>query len=261
MPQSLSASALAPTNATNPLAGPWVVCLARADAAAGARLRLWPKVEVGETDQGFWIRGQGGEGLSAATWWGLPAVRRYAWLAGHHLRPLESRIPSETLPALTWQPIERWFHISLPIAALPGTEPRPAPLQLVRSSDETPPELLLTSLRDWIRFALTAPELRLRALRFAATNQQALIRGRPLPPLSGRRFVVRGTVAVPAGFHWNPPVNADTVSRRFGVAGEALALWHEDGTVTPLHLEQMVAATRNAIRATAQALCIPLHEP
>lgn len=262
MSQPAPASALHPVDSTNPLAAPWILCLARADAAAGARLRLWPKVEVGDADPWFWIRGHGGEGFPAAAWWSLPAVRRYAWLAGDRLRPLESRIPNEKLPAVLWQPIDRWFQVSLPVAALPGIEPRPAPLQLVRSSDETSPELLLTSLRDWVRFALAAPDLRLRPLRFAATSHHALIRGQPLPPLPGRRFVVRGCVAVPAGFHWDPPVSAEVLTRRLGVAGDALALWHEDGTFTPLHLEQMVPATRSAIRATASALSlsIPGHE-
>jgi hypothetical protein len=39
----------------------------------------------------------------------------------------------------------------------------------------------------------------------------------------------------------------------FAIAGDDLALWHEDGTFSRLHLEQFVPANRAAIRATASA--------
>jgi hypothetical protein len=98
--------------------------------------------------------------------------------------------------------------------------------------------------------------MRLRPLQFAASGNQALIRGQPMPPLPGCRYVIHGGIAVPAGFHWDPPVSREVLRRRLNVGADALAVWHEDGTFTPVLLEQMIAATRSSVRATARALSI-----
>jgi hypothetical protein len=125
----------------------------------------------------------------------------------------------------------------------------------VRSGEEREPSLLLTNLEEFNGFAVTAAQVRLERLQFAADDQgRVLVRGEPLPPLPGRRFVLHGSVAVPAGLAWHPAVSAEVLARRFGVSVDALVVWNEDGTITRLHAEQFVPATRSAARMTAQAL-------
>jgi hypothetical protein len=193
----------------------------------------------------------------AGHWWGLPAPGRYTWLADGRLQLLGSRIPADKLPDVKWEPIARWVQVILPPAAFPGHIPRGAVLQLTRSVEEAEPDLLLAPLQEWVDFAINAAELRLRPLRFAARSGQALIWGKPLPPLPGRRFVRHGRVAVPAGFRWTPAVSAEVLAHRLNVGVDAMALWHEDGSFTIMHTEQWVAATRGAVRATADALLGP----
>jgi len=77
-----------------------------------------------------------------------------------------------------------------------------------------------------------------------------LVQGEPLPPLPGRRFVVQGNVAVPAGFSWQPAVSPAVLARLLGAREDELALLYEDGTYCRLLAEQFVAATRAAVRAT-----------
>jgi MoxR-vWA-beta-propeller ternary system protein len=236
----------------------WAIRLHRADAAALAPLRLCPGVEVAEGSSDVWLRGRATEDWVHRALRRMPAVTRFEWLAQDRLRPIESRIPADAFPPLSWQPLDRWLQATLPLAALPAWEPRPVPLRLVRSEAEVPADLLVTGLGEWTSFALSCPEVRLRALQFAVTtDQRALVRGRPLPPLPGRRFVAHGPVAVPAGYSWRPAVSVAVVIRRLGLPADALALWHEDGAFTRLHAEQLVAATRSAVRATLQALTTP----
>jgi hypothetical protein len=81
-----------------------------------------------------------------------------------------------------------------------------------------------------------------------------LVKGTPLPPLPGQRFVLYQGVAVPAGFAWQPAVSAEVVIQRFNVSGDALVLWNADDTITRLHQEQLIPVTRSAVRKTAERL-------
>jgi len=233
---------------------PWAICLARSDAACLASLRLSNGVQVAQADELIWLRGRSGDEHLARALRGLPALARYEWLGNDQLRRLGTRIPSGTRPPLHWQALGEWLRVDLPAAAIPACEPPPVPLRIIRSDEERVADLLLTSLSEWTQFASETAEVRLRRLQFAVdAGARVLVLGRPLPPLPGQRFVLHRSIAVPAGFGWYPAVAADVLMARLGVSPEALVLWHEDGTLTRLHAEQFVQATRSAVRATAQA--------
>jgi len=234
---------------------PWAITLATEDASALAALRLVAGIDVAETASELWLRGQPGDETLAAKLSGLPARARYELLAANQLRKLGQRVPSARLPDLRWQPLNTWLQLEMPVAGLPAISPSPLPLQLVRSGDECEPQLLLTTLEKFKRFTTQTAQVRLARLQFAAApDGRVLVRGTPLPPLPGRRLVLHHGVAVPAGFAWQPAVSAEVLARCLGVSGDALVLWNEDGTITPVHGEQFIPVTRSAVRATAQAV-------
>ena len=234
---------------------PWAICLSRADAASLSPLRQTLGVEVAEAGSDIWIRGKPTDESLDLALASLPARARYEWLASNALRRVDQRVPCGRLPELHWQSLNNWLQVGLPSTALPGNEPRTTSLQLVRSTVEREPELLLTTLEAFKRFVLQAAQVRLDRLQFAAAaDGRVMVRGKPLPPLSGRRFVLHQGVAVPAGFAWQPAVSAEVLAHRFGVSGEALILWNEDGTIVRLHGEQFVPASRSAVRATEQGV-------
>ena len=167
------------------------------------------------------------------------------------LRQVGHRIPGGNLPNLQWQPLEKWLQVEISTLALPGNPPNPIALQLVRSTREQEPELLLVDLPVLAQFVAVAPLVRLARLNYAVDEAgHTLVRGRPLPPLSGRRFVLHGSVAIPAGFSWEPAVGVDVLERCFGATGGALVVWNEDGTITRLHNEQFVPVSRSGLRET-----------
>ena len=237
---------------------PWAICLASEDAASASALRLVAGIEVAEAGPCIWLRGPAGDEILAKSLRKLAAVARYEWLPDNRLRRIDARIPATQLPQLPWQPLGAWLSVAFPAAAMPATEPRPIPLQLMRSGFECEPDLLLTDLDQWVAFAASAAQVRLECLQFAAdANGRVLVRGKPLPPLPGQRYVVHAGVAVPAGFEWQPAVSVEVLQRRWGIAGHDLVLWHEDNTFTRLHADQFVDASHSAIRATAEALAYP----
>jgi hypothetical protein len=235
----------------------WAICIARNDAASLAALRLVTGIEVAEKETQIWVRGQRVDESLEARLSALPAQGRYELTDSKQLREEGRRIPSGRLPELSWVPLNAWLQVEVPVAALPAHEPQPVPLHLVRSTSERAPELLLTGLEDFQRFAAQAAQVRLERLQFASDSQgNVLVRGTPLPPLPGKRFVLHGGVAVPAGFVWQPATSDEVLARQFNVSGHDLVLWNEDGTFLRLHGEQFVAATRSAVLATTRVRAI-----
>jgi hypothetical protein len=237
---------------------PWLIRIAPENAAALARLRLVSGIEVGESADALWLRGKPGDDSLARDLSLLPAEARYEELPNRQLRLVTNHIPSGSLPSVRWQPIGAWARIETPPAAMPAFNVQSVPLRLVRSAAERDPEVLLTTLTDWAEFAGKAGRVRLQRLSFAASpDGKALVRGTPLPPIPGQRFVLHGGLAVPAGFTWQPAVSAGVVVHLFNVAPDALVLWLPDGTIMRLHTEQFVPATWSAVRATLEALASP----
>jgi hypothetical protein len=249
----------------------WVICLAPADAASLAPLRLTRGIEVAEKEPFIWVRGASNDEKLERLLRALPAVVRYEVTGGNRLRNLESRIPSETLPALNWQPVSTWLQVQMPLTPTLGEREKSLHShhiregdeerrnlgsvlpRIVRSAEEQPIELLVTTVDEWREFAINAAEVRLRHLRFAADAQgNVVLRGKPLPPLLGRQFALHGNIAVQAGFRWEPAVTTEVLSRRLGLSADALALFHEDGTFSRIEAEQFVPATRSAVRETAE---------
>lgn len=250
----------------------WVICLAAPDAASLAPLRLTRGIEVAEKEPFVWVRGTSNEDELDPVLRSLPAVARYELSSGTRLRNLESRIPSENLPALNWQALNTWLRVQLEETETTArTQTRapgdrrpeanglhPVPLRVVRSAEERPLDLLVTSIAEWREFAANAPEVRLRQLRFAVNAiGDVVVRGKPLPPLPGRQFVLHGNVAVQAGFAWEPAVSAEVLARRLGLSADALVLLHEDATFFRIEAEQFVPATRSAVRETSQGFGTP----
>jgi len=254
----------------------WIIRIALTDAESLAPLRLIRGIDVAEKEPFVWVRGAGDDEKVERLVRALPAIARYEVTAGNRLRKLESRIPGESLPALNWQPLGTWLRVRMPLT--PALSPsdgerektvlrpthsstdeeredaslRAVSIQIVRSAEERPIDLLMTSIAEWRDFALNAPELRLRHLRFAVDAAgNVIIRGKPLPPLPGRQFVLHANIAVQAGFTWEPAVSAEVLVRRLGLSADALALLFDDGTFSRIESEQFVPATRSAIRETA----------
>lgn len=233
---------------------PWAIQILTSGAAPIGHLRLFEGIEVGADASDLWLRGKRADERLAAALSRLPALARYEWQEPDALRLLGKRVPARRLPAANWQPIAKWAKVIFPISALPGLLPETSNLKLVRNGDERAAELLLTSIQEFASFAANAAAIRLDPLRFAMNSRgEVLIQGTPLPPIRGARFALHGRIGVPIGFHWSPAVSASALEQKLQLGPEVLAVWNEDGAITRLGVEQFVACTRSAVRATLEA--------
>lgn len=235
--------------------GGWAVRLDRADARSAAALRLRQGIQVHEDEQGVWLRGEDLDDSLALALRKLPGAIRYTLGDDDRLRPVGRRVPVGVLPRGGWVPLGSWIAPEPQTAALPGTLGERLVLRLVRSVEEREPAVLVTSLRAWSDWAVAAPSVRLKQLRFAVSAEEAaLIHGRPLPPLSGRRFAESAGVAVAGGFAWSPAIDAEVLRALLALEEGDLALFDEDGTYEHIQCSDFVAASRSAVRLTGERL-------
>lgn len=228
----------------------WALVLPLQQADALASLRLLPGLEVAAFQDRLWLRGTRRDQALDVLLDTLPATHRFHWVEGQRLQPLGSRLATDCLPDVTWQPLQQWLRISLQCTSLPPPPPAPHLLQLVRSIQSQQPNAILCKLQDWTEWCVKAPAVRMNPLRFAASaHGKALILGAPPPSLPGRFLVEEQGVVVPAGLSWDPPVSPVTV-RRVAGAGEGNVLFWDERGLQVLVGELFVAASRAAARAT-----------
>lgn len=233
----------------------WAVSLALQDARHASALRLCPGVEVCVTDAGVWLRGDGSDEALHHRLRLLPGARRFVVLPDLQLQAVGTLAPKGYLPAGPWQPLRDWSQPQPPAIGQPGATPSTVQLRLVRCHEPAEPTLLLASWKDWSQYATTAPQVRLQCLAFAlADDHRLLLRGSPLPPLKGERWVERAGIAVPAGWTWSPAVDALVVRQLLELEAHDLAVLHAGGVWERVAAGDFVRATRSAARNTAEQI-------
>ena len=236
-------------------ARPWAICLGKADLAAVARLRQMAAIEVCELPEQVWLRGPALDAKLHRRLAAMPGARRFFVLPDGQLQPVASRLPQNRLPNGPWMPLATRLTLGLPPASLAGRSEERVPLTLVRSARPAVASVLLTHIDRWAAYAITAPRVRLDRWQFAATaDGRVIVRGTPLPPLPGERWVECEGIATPAGWRWSPAVEAAIVRAVFGLQPGDLALWQTDGTWQRVRAADFTAASRAAVRATAEGL-------
>jgi hypothetical protein len=233
----------------------WVAWIDASNAEALAPLRLLPGLEVAWLAPSIWLRGPAWNEVLAGALRKVPGLRRLTVQTDGQLLAEGARVPEGWLPALSWRPLRDTLPVALPpaLGAVPGGST--AGVRLVRSATERPATAVLTDIRTWLEWVETAPQIRLRALRFAAAlDGRIWIEGTPLPTLPGQRFHLREGVAIPCGLGAAPDLDARVLRRWLGLAPGDTAFVHPDERWEIVKAEQFVPAMRSAVRLTAEVL-------
>jgi len=229
-------------------------CVPLDDLRALGTLRRWPGVEAVVTASRIWFRTDSLDEQRIEHLRRIPGIERYTVFPDGQLVPAAGRVPGGYLPSGSWRPIADLLGVELPPIHDTLTASVTGAVRLVRSAIEREPTWLRTSLAIWTEYAATAPQVRLARWMFAADGREnVLIRGTPLPPLPGTVFVDRERIIVPAGWTWSPHLPAATLREAFAIDKGDTLLWTPDGACEVIRESGLVAATRSAARATANA--------
>jgi hypothetical protein len=230
--------------------------IAAEDLGILAQYRNLPNWSVLSTDEGdFWLRVPVEDDESFSK---LPLAGR--WRSGlDGLLVREGRkVPESMLPMeMGWIPVGEFLKVSSPLRGALGM--RPPALAFVLETDDAghEAEALLCdgqSFADWVETAF-APRLEL--LRFAfAEDGRALVLGLPLPAIAGSGLYPLGRLWLPCGYRLPDHVWPELVEDLLALGGNRLAILDPDGSFEEIDEENLVPATRSAVRTTLrQNLC------
>ncbi len=234
----------------------WATRFPRDSLGAALPLRLRAGVEAHDDGAAVWLRGAGAaDDAVVAALRRVPAAERFTVDAAGELTPDGRRLPAGTLPAGPWVAFAELARLRLPPAALAAEVSGRVSVRLVPAEREREVGGLLVPLDRFATWAATAARVRLDRLRFAVrADGMALVVGRPPPPVPGVALVDRDGLLVPAGWDWDPPVDADTLRLAVGLAAGDVALFDTGGIHERVPGESLVGATRAGVRRSAEAV-------
>jgi len=228
----------------------WAIAMPPNEAATLGPLRCRGEIEVCGLPEAIWIRGPAADEDLDLKLRALPG-RRFTLLSDNQLVAHGATVPLGYGPEGPWIRLRQWLTAVLPQAALSGCVAGTVTLRMVRGGSVAEANLLIALTEHWRGYIDTAPQVRLDGLAFALSDDgRVVVRGQPLPPLPGERFVESHGLAMPAGFTWEPALASEVVRTALRLPAADLAIFHRDGTWDRVRQEDFVRATRSAVRAS-----------
>ncbi len=228
-----------------------VMVLAEADVELLGELRCFPQLVVALQGNRLWLRGIPVGGEDQHLFLRLPATERYLLGVDDLLFLPGSVTPIAYLPSLHWKPIGDFIVPELPVAAYGGSFSETIEAKLVSSSMEQKAIGMFCSLSDLQAWVDAAPEVRIKALKFAAEEDgEVLVMGEPLPTIPGRALWECEGLLLPAGYKLEYAMFARTIRQQLDPEGMDWLVFQADGGWERVPKANLIPATRSGIRQT-----------
>ncbi len=183
----------------------------------------------------------------------LPLLGR--WTAGDGGRLIREgrRVPEAVLPTEGWKSPAEVIAVSPPLRGSPGMPPAAVAFHLETDDAGHPAAALICDGKVFAAWAETAFAPRLECLRFACCEDgRAFATGHPLPAVPGPGFHLLGRLWLPCGFRLPDHVWPELIEEILGLGSNRMAIFHPDGSHEELDGENIVPATRAAVRISGQ---------
>jgi len=158
------------------------------------------------------------------------------------------------LPDHGWQAIAVRLPVAPPQRGAPGMPPVPIGFQLEPSGEDLPATAILCRWEDFSAWAARAFAPRLQCLRFARSDDgRTFVCGDPLPPIPGQGFYPLSRLWFPCGQRLPDHLWPELLVELLGLGSNRFTLIHADGSHEEMDEENLIAATRAAVRASNAA--------
>jgi hypothetical protein len=231
----------------------FIVVLNERDRDALADIRLLSNVEVAVDSAQIWLRiPLSNEGLATEIRQ-LPLVETYLLDENELLYPLGGVTPVGKLKPLSWMSLPLFMPIELPVSVMPAEVSETVTIQIVASAKEQKAMALSTTATAWLDYVISAPEVRLKRLKFAVSDaNNVLIVGEPLPPIEGETYWLNNNIFMPSGYDFELPIVSELIYQKENLQNQAFLCFNTEGSHHRIEELDFVLATRSAVRLTFQ---------
>lgn len=227
-----------------------VILLAAADITALAPLRTRVDLVAAWHEEQIWVKG-----IADNAFRKLPALHTWRMDAQQRLFAAGALTLDNILPALAWQSLTTFIPVELPPSGLPAITSQQHVVQLAPCTDTQESFAIFTDISVLEAYVITAPQIRLKHLRFATSvHGQVLIAGIPLPPIPGTGFTLHERILMPAGYDFDPPILRSLIAEKLDAGKNHYLLFHINGQYEIIPDISFVPVTRSAVRLTAESL-------
>jgi hypothetical protein len=182
----------------------------------------------------------------------LPLSGRWSLDSDQRLTRDGRLVAEALLPTDGWQSLAAVIAVLPPLRGAPGMPPPAVSFQLEPDAEMQAAGALLCRFSDFATWADGALAPRFAGLRFAATDDgRVFVSGHPLPSIAGASHYKRGRLWLPCGWRLPDHTWPDLLESVLKLGRNRLALLYPDGSHEELDEENLVPATRAAVRTTA----------
>lgn len=197
----------------------------------------------------FWLRVPPADGEIFRK---LPLLGRWSADAAGLLVREGRRVPEAVLPADGWLAVAAFLTVTPPVRSAPGMPPPAVAFHLEMDDADHPAAALLCRMGIFAAWAETAFAPRLECLRFACCEDgRAFVAGLPLPAIPGAGVHLLGRLWLPCGYRLPDHAWPELIEELLGLGRNRMAILHADGSHEELDGENLVPATRAAVRRTS----------
>lgn len=229
----------------------WVFQLSKDDYESLGPVRCMQGLQAALEENKIWLRGITASVAPDVNLLKLPLKKTFLLDEQDNLFLTGAVTPIDKLHSLKWQPIALFLKVEAPVSSLPGKSNDKINIQLKLSYEEQPGVALLTSLSIWKAYAEKAAEIRLKAIRFAVSeNEEVLILGSPLPALPGKEYWSNENLLLPCGYDFEIAVIGKLISQKLQTGNDDIILFDATGNWQRIPASHFVPGTRSAVRLT-----------
>lgn len=185
----------------------------------------------------------------------LPLLGRWVSDADGRLVREGLRVPEAVLPEEGWMSVSKILAVLPPSRGAPAMPPPAVGFRLEADIGGHPAAALLCRGDVFSAWADTAFAPRLECLRFAwCEDGRAFVAGLPQPAIPGAGFHRIGRLWLPCGYRLPDHVWPELLEELLGLGRNRMTLLHPDGTHEELDEENLVPATRAAVRSSGRGI-------
>jgi MoxR-vWA-beta-propeller ternary system domain bpX2 len=216
------------------------------------RIRHWANLKLGHEDSTVWVKELDYTQLNSIEVKSLPFKKLYYEKAGR-LFFITSTLPERTVPAILWTAIDRAIPVKLPsfnhnYFGLPDK----LDIKLVNSEQEEKPVATLVGLTVLKQYIENAPAVRLTKIQWVILNEQnVLLFGVPLLPITGSTYWARQDMLLPAGYDFEFNVLAKTIRDWVNPDGNHWIVWDQNSSYYRIPKNDLVPLSHSSFRLTS----------